>query len=74
MASNAVLYLLVKIIDADEDIVVPSFWYHEGSCYIPLSGLEVKAEQKEMFKGSWNVRKVKILSEHSKVFFLIRIA
>lgn len=66
-------YLIVRLVDEDcdtvRDIVVPDFWYHEGFCRIPSTGLESKAENKEMFKSSWPSFEVKLLSMHSNFSF-----
>lgn len=63
-------FLLVKILDGeDEDIViVPSFWLIGKECHLPQTGLEAKAERQEMFKASWNLCEVLILSNHSNIF------
>lgn len=48
MASSIGSYLVVRLFDDESgemrDVVVPDFWYHDGFCRMPLSGLDVKSE------------------------------
>lgn len=60
--SYAVSDLVVRNLQDDEDVVVPSFLCQNNTCAIPLMGIERKLKQQEMFKASWSRVAVKDLS------------
>ena len=71
-------YLLVRIIDQDVeegdhldgslDVIVPYFWYNEGTCWIPKYGKEKKAVDNAAVASSWPSHQVQVLSQHSKYY------
>lgn len=66
-------FLLVRILDGEDEevVIVPSCWLIGTECHLPNTGLEAKAERQEMFKASWNLCEVFILSNHSNINLLV---
>ena len=64
-------FLIVKMVEEGGIVIVPSFWYDDGFCHVPLSDQLMKAERRDMYSPRGPFVEVKVLSSHSK-FFLLR--
>ena len=61
-------FIKLETDDGADIEAVPHFWFSEGKCRIPVTELERKAENNEMFVN-WPIYEATILLQHSKLYY-----
>ena len=60
-------FIKLETDDGADIEAVPHFWFSEGKCRIPVTELERKAVNNEMFVN-WPIYEATILLQHSKLY------
>jgi hypothetical protein len=60
------VFLVVKIVESDEIVVVPVHWYQftDNKCAWPIKDAAKRAEREEVFSLRWPRYDAKVISSH----------